>query len=205
MTVTNTGASNIRLTNSPTLDVSGRATRMAGPNFDPMLGANRNLSPGLWTVFTWTWSTAGTANLTFTSEVCATLTPTGIPSYTVATASVSVGDTGETAVFSVDRNLLNQPKSYPRKEPWEPREKNEAALISFNLREAGNTTLTVYNSVGRRIKVLFNGYAVSRQDYDRWWDGTNDAVPPEKVASGVYYFRLEGPRFVATKKVALIK
>ena len=141
--------------------------------------------------FDWTYSATGSVNLTFTGDVCALTVqgPARIPTYTIATASMLLQDTGDVGIYVLNRNLM--------------RGRTERVTASFNLREGGPTSLKVYNSIGQRIKTLFNEVAVARQDYDFAWDGTNDQG--ERVASGVYYLRLEGTAFVKTKKVALIK
>lgn len=141
--------------------------------------------------FAWTYTMSGTADLTFTADVCASSKQGAqmIPTYTVATAAISLIAGGEVGVYTINRNLM--------------RGRTEVVTASFNLKEAGYTTLTVYNSIGQRIRTLFQAYTQARYDHDLVWDGTNDAG--ERVASGVYYIRLEGRRFVLTKKVALIK
>ena len=141
--------------------------------------------------FAWTYTMSGTADLTFTADACAASVKGAqmIPTYTVATAAISVLAGGEVGVYTINRNLM--------------RGRTEAVTASFNLKEAGYTTLMVYNGIGQRIKTLFQDHAQARYDHDLVWDGTNDAG--ERVASGVYYIRLEGRRYVLTKKVALIK
>lgn len=87
------------------------------------------------------------------------------------------------AVFSLRQNYPN---------PFNP-----ATLIEFSVGHQGQTTLTLYNSLGQSIGTLFDGEAGPGRFYRLRFDGTN-------LASGVYFYRLKAGEFVATKKLLLM-
>ncbi len=61
--------------------------------------------------------------------------------------------------------------------------------ILYTLGSAGPVRLTVYDALGRRVRVLFDGAQASGAHTARW-DGRNDAGTD--VGSGLYFVRLEG-------------
>jgi len=212
MTVSNTGNSTCLqpLTPMPTLTVSP-----AGPEtvlqtspssgtcdaFDSL--ATSACSP--WPCshsFTWTYLNTATTQVQFSGAVTATVITGACNGQScmvggnqcVATASVTVtffSDSGDPGTITLNRNLFR------------PHGLNQKLTVSFNVKDNGDVSLMVYNSIGQRVKTLFKKAAVRRQQYDIDWDGTNDAG--ERVASGAYFVRLESTHYVITKKVALIK
>jgi hypothetical protein len=79
---------------------------------------------------------------------------------------------------------------------------NPSTTIRFGLAGEGRARLIVYNILGQKVKELVNevkgpGY------YDYRWDGTNGSG--RRVATGVYFYRLETSGQVLTKKMLLVK
>ncbi len=155
-------------------------------------------------MFTWRYLDTADYAVTFIGTVSATICtaascascvcgdPTG--GQVVCTASATVtwfSDSGEPGLMTLDHNLFR------------PHGLNQKLVVSFNVKENGDVSLAVYNSIGQRVRTLFKRTAVRRQQYDISWDGTNDQG--ERVSSGAYFVRLESTRYVITKKVALIK
>jgi hypothetical protein len=91
------------------------------------------------------------------------------------------------------RNVLFQ--NYPN--PFNP-----TTTIRFGSAVAGPVQLAVYNVRGQKVRQLVDEvkgpglHAVT-------WDGTNDKG--SRVASGVYFYRLVADRYVATRKMVLLK
>jgi hypothetical protein len=77
-----------------------------------------------------------------------------------------------------------------------------ATAIQFDLAQAAPITLRIFDAAGRTVRVLVNGpLAAGRQSVR--WDGRNqDAVP---MASGVYYYQLEGAGFSESRSMVLAK
>ena len=115
-----------------------------------------------------------------------------------------IPDTLENFIFnqsniSIDDNLLTNQfllyQNYPN--PFNP-----ITRISYDLPEASDVTISIYNMMGRKIKNLINtnqstGYK------SVIWNGTNDNG--EMVSGGMYLYRLKTNTFRETKKMILLK
>ncbi|HET6272278.1 MAG TPA: T9SS type A sorting domain-containing protein [Bacteroidota bacterium] len=79
---------------------------------------------------------------------------------------------------------------------------NPTTHITYALPKAGSVMLDVYNIIGQKVKSLVH----TIQTAGTWnveWNGTDDAGAG--VASGVYFYRLETPGVVLTRKMLLMK
>ncbi|UCE67267.1 MAG: T9SS type A sorting domain-containing protein [Candidatus Zixiibacteriota bacterium] len=92
-----------------------------------------------------------------------------------------------------ERFILNQ--NYPN--PF-----NAATNISFNLPEAGQVKLQVYDLLGRSVVTLHDGF-LQAGSHTVAWDSRSAAG--FDLASGVYFYRLQAGSFDKTKKMLLIK
>jgi hypothetical protein len=112
----------------------------------------------------------------------------------------------------VARNLADDPGAGPRigggiPEAYQleqnyPNPFNPATSIRFSVPEAGPVQLRVYDITGRLVRILIAG----AQDAGRFvltWDGTDEAG--RRVASGVYFYRLEAPGATLMRKMLLLK
>jgi len=186
---------------APTLDVtpSGQAWYVDGPSppaIDPTIiykGQSRS--------FTWTYSATGTVKVTLGGSCYAYITGTSYgepsPVYAYATATISLEDDGSAGGFSLDHNLI---------------QKGTPVRCAFNLKEDGYSSMKVYNSIGQRVAVLWDGMTPRRVDIVRFWDGRSCQTPDEcgansgyRVGTGVYFVRVESNRFVGTRKVVVMK
>jgi hypothetical protein len=79
---------------------------------------------------------------------------------------------------------------------------NPSTTIRFTLAEAGEARLGVYDTTGRLVAVLLDGYAGAGTTAIEW-DGRNQGGHP--VASGVYFYRLTVNGFSSTRKMLLMK
>ena len=200
LTVSNTGicpGASVEAWPYKYLDVipSGQSWYLSGP--DPLSGGP--ILTGQQTSFTWTYSATGSATFTLAGSAMGEIDnpPTGAygapedyPDYTEASATITTEDTGKPGSIRLDHNLFSS--------------SNTKLAVTFNIKEDDPVaTLIVYNSISQKIRVLHTGLAPRRVDLVKYWDGKNDNG--DKVASGVYYIRLETNRYVITKKVILIK
>lgn len=78
---------------------------------------------------------------------------------------------------------------------------NPSTLIRFQLPQAGEVRLDIYNTLGQKIRTLLN-QQLSPGSYTAKWDATNDAGMG--VAAGVYFYRLKANRSVQTRKMVLL-
>ena len=92
------------------------------------------------------------------------------------------------ATFALDQNYPN---------PF-----NSGTVIHFELPEAGETELAVYNLVGQRVASLMDGSREAGQ-YTLRWDGRDDRG--QSVASGVYLYRLRAGDQVQTRKLLMLR
>ena len=74
---------------------------------------------------------------------------------------------------------------------------NPATRIRFNLPEAGNVKLTIYNILGQEIRTLVNEYKESGV-YTISFDASG-------LNSGMYIYKIEANGFVQTRKMTLVK
>ncbi|HQV32633.1 MAG TPA: PKD domain-containing protein, partial [Calditrichia bacterium] len=79
---------------------------------------------------------------------------------------------------------------------------NPTTTIRYQLPEAARVELKVYDLNGRLVRTLL---AQNRDAgiHQMSWDGKNDAG--EDVAAGIYLYRLKAGRYVATRKMVMVK
>jgi len=86
-------------------------------------------------------------------------------------------------------------QNYPN--PFNPRTK-----IRFEIPQAGQGTLTIYNTLGQVVKRLFEG-KLGTGGYTFNWDGHNDLGLSSP--SGIYFYQLKVNNFSQTKKMTLMR
>jgi hypothetical protein len=91
--------------------------------------------------------------------------------------------------FTVTNNFVLE-QNYPN--PFNP-----TTTIKFKIREAGNATISVYNSTGEKISDIFEKFVVPGS-YEVQFDGS-------KLSSGMYFYTLESEDFRSTRIMSLIK
>lgn len=64
---------------------------------------------------------------------------------------------------------------------------NPVTAISFHLPNAGDVNLTVFNTLGQEVSVLYDGF-LSAGPHKIVWDGVSNG---DALSSGIYYYRLE--------------
>jgi hypothetical protein len=74
---------------------------------------------------------------------------------------------------------------------------NPVTTIKYDIPKATHVKLTIFDMLGREVKVLFDGQR-SPGYYEIQWDATN-------FASGAYFYKLESEYFTDIKKMILIK
>ena len=79
---------------------------------------------------------------------------------------------------------------------------NPTTSISFSMPKDGHVLLQVYDVTGALVKTLVD-QTVRAGNMQTTWDGTN--LSGNKVASGVYLYRMASDNFVTAKKMVLMK
>lgn len=99
----------------------------------------------------------------------------------------------------------DEPRDLPTAEDYslrnDPNPFNPRTRISFSLPRAGRTQLAIFDLLGRRVRVLVDGY-LEAGPHVRTWDGLDDTG--QTLGSGTYLSRLstEG-RFMQTKMLLI--
>ena len=79
---------------------------------------------------------------------------------------------------------------------------NPTTQIAFDLAASGHVRLDLYDAAGRLVRTLVNAEtAVGR--HVATWTGIN--ATGARVASGIYFYRLEAPGYQATRKMVLLQ
>lgn len=89
--------------------------------------------------------------------------------------------------------VLNQ--NYPN--PFNPE-----TTISFNIKNAGQVSLDIYNIKGQKVKTIIDEYR-EVGNHSVVWNGRDDNK--QEVASGIYLYKIRNGRFSSTKKMILLK
>jgi len=79
---------------------------------------------------------------------------------------------------------------------------NPTTTLRFDLPEASNITLTIYNMLGQKVRT-FDYQNTSAGYHALKWNATNDYGDP--VGAGVYLYQLQTKDFVKTQKMVLLK
>ena len=79
---------------------------------------------------------------------------------------------------------------------------NPVTTIPFQIQQAGEVELAIYNLLGERIVTLFRG-KLEPGHYQFRWDGTTTVGRP--ASSGIYFYRLRHGNRVQNRKMLLIQ
>ncbi|MFQ5453575.1 MAG: T9SS type A sorting domain-containing protein, partial [Candidatus Zixiibacteriota bacterium] len=80
---------------------------------------------------------------------------------------------------------------------------NPETQIDFELVKRGRVKLTIYNVLGKKVKTIIDNEELTAGIHSAPWDSRNDNS--EKVASGIYLYRLETESGMLTRKMMLLK
>ncbi|OGU68364.1 MAG: hypothetical protein A2499_14935 [Stygiobacter sp. RIFOXYC12_FULL_38_8] len=121
-----------------------------------------------------------------TASAAAAMTLDGIRIATTWNALLTATDVEETSIPT--KYELNQ--NYPN--PFNP-----STVINYQLPEAGNVTLKVYDVLGNEVATLVNEFKQAGV-YNAKFANSN-------LSSGIYLYRLQAGNFVSVKRMMLIK
>jgi hypothetical protein len=77
-----------------------------------------------------------------------------------------------------------------------------ATLVDFELREPARVILDVFDTHGRRIKRIADGWFAAGQHVSRW-QGDDDQG--HAIESGVYFVRVQRGSFIATRRIVRVR
>jgi hypothetical protein len=84
-----------------------------------------------------------------------------------------------------------------------PNPVRQSTTIAYAVREAGRTTIRVYNVAGKGVRTLLDHELAAGTSGRVTWDGTDDAG--ERCAAGVYFYRISAPGFISSEKMVLLR
>jgi hypothetical protein len=113
---------------------------------------------------------------------------------------VFIYDTRDFVTDVEDKNE-NLPASYALSQNY-PNPFNPSTTIDYSLPERSKVRLVIYNVLGRQVTTLVDGEQ-SPGFHTARWNGENGNG--DRVASGVYLYRLEAEGFTESKKMILLK
>jgi hypothetical protein len=84
----------------------------------------------------------------------------------------------------------------------QPNPFNPETRIIYQLPEACQVRLTIFNLRGQKVRTLFEGHQ-GVGTHALLWDGRDSSGRP--LSSGIYLYRLEAGQFLQTRKMTLMK
>ncbi|RPI14753.1 MAG: T9SS C-terminal target domain-containing protein [Ignavibacteriae bacterium] len=102
-----------------------------------------------------------------------------------------------TALIGIN-NISNEiPKEYKLYQNY-PNPFNPATTINFDIKDAGNVKIVIYDILGKEVKILVNENSIQPGKYKITFDG-------DEFASGLYFYRITANNFTDIKKMLLVK
>ncbi|KPL14172.1 MAG: hypothetical protein AMS26_11695 [Bacteroides sp. SM23_62] len=79
---------------------------------------------------------------------------------------------------------------------------NPTTHIQYAIARTADVSLSIFDLMGREIKTLVSDKK-SQGSYTAIWDGTDNTG--QKVASGIYFYRLKSDGITLTKRMVLLR
>jgi hypothetical protein len=120
--------------------------------------------------------------------------------YAVALLQKSLGiyTSGGTSVKTTDTKI---PTQYALNQNY-PNPFNPSTTITFSVPQRENVKIVVFDILGKLVKTVVDK-EVGAGNYSVVWEGKDDNG--EKVASGMYLYRIQAGSFSAVKKMLMVK
>jgi hypothetical protein len=101
----------------------------------------------------------------------------------------------------VDNNPSGLPTEFSLQQNY-PNPFNPSTVIPFSIPKSTHITLSIYDMLGQRVKMLI-GQTMGAGTHSAVWDGTNEFG--ETVTNGIYFYKLRSNLGVQTKKMMFMK
>jgi hypothetical protein len=111
-------------------------------------------------------------------------------------ASFSLDLVSVTGLVGVSGKNNESPASYELSQNY-PNPFNPSTVIGYSIPEAGNIRLSVYDVLGKEVRVLLDEFRKAG-NYEVSFDASD-------LAAGVYFYRIQAGMFRDTKKMILVK
>ena len=110
------------------------------------------------------------------------------------------------AILDVSLDGIGKPKRNRLLQNY-PNPFNPETWIPYQLSKDGAVSIAIYDTTGKAVRVLPIGFQsagyYNSRERAAYWDGRN--ALGERVASGIYYYRLTTPSFNQTRRLVIIK
>lgn len=139
-----------------------------------------------------------------TPEYRDAVTQTGVTYYYKISALDVAGNESNYGAVSVVTGIVSEggiPTEFSLSQNY-PNPFNPTTEIGFNIPKTGSVKLVIYGLSGEVVATLVN-QTMSPGTYRVMWNGRTD--DGRSVASGAYFYHLQGEGFAATKKMTLLK
>jgi len=104
--------------------------------------------------------------------------------------------------LSASEDVKIIPSEFELKQNY-PNPFNSETKIIFNLPVKSNVKLEIFNILGQKVRILIDNSIINAGKHILYWDGLNNNG--NKVASGVYIYRMIAGKYTKSKKMVLIK
>jgi len=127
----------------------------------------------------------------------------GIFNYSFGTYKVQIRDVADLGItVGINDDVKVNPYEYALHNNF-PNPFNPETQIRFSLGGRENVKLVIYDIMGRQVRTLANGDSFNSGFHVLNWDGRDNIG--EKVATGMYIYRIKAGDFIADKKMLLVK
>ncbi|MBN2413470.1 DUF362 domain-containing protein [candidate division KSB1 bacterium] len=107
-----------------------------------------------------------------------------------------VGDGADAIKTSIPKQRIRRPEAVQVLRNY-PNPFNPSTTFYFTIKESGNVTLTIYNTIGQVVETLVDGYVPAGEHFVPW---TADNLP-----SGIYYYKMQTSEYALSRKLLLQK
>ena len=106
-------------------------------------------------------------------------------------------------LVAISENEEQIPDNFELKQNY-PNPFNPSTKIEYHLSASGHITLKVFDSIGKEITTLVNGFKdVGKHSIN--FNAVNSFENRQTLPSGIYFYRLSGKGFSITKKMLILK
>ena len=126
----------------------------------------------------------------------------GVHTFSFGSYKIELRDSQDFGYFvGVNENTPTYPLTYKLEQNF-PNPFNPETRIYFDIPARNTVKIVIYNSLGQKVRTLVNaGFDPGHHIVN--WDGRNDAG--QLVPTGVYFYRMKAGKYIALKKMLLMK
>ena len=104
-------------------------------------------------------------------------------------------------ITAIETGDFNTPKAYKLCKN-SPNPFNPSTTIKYNLPVGSKTMISVYNTLGQKVRTLINGHQ-NTGFQSVIWNGKNDAG--QELPGGIYIYRIKSGNFIQARKMLYLK